>query len=90
MSCVPHVMYGLVVVVNFAIALLRICMTKSKLDVEIKLAINKNKIYMSDIVAMPRESALPLPLRPRTSGHAALAGAVSACSSDCALLAWEI
>ena len=30
MSCVPHVMYGVVAVENFAIALLRICMTKSK------------------------------------------------------------
>ena len=30
MSCVPHVMYGLVSVVNLAVALLRICMTKSK------------------------------------------------------------
>ena len=29
MSCVPHVMYGLVFVVKFAVALLRICMTKS-------------------------------------------------------------
>ena len=28
MSCVPHVMYGLVCVVNLAIALLRICMMK--------------------------------------------------------------
>ena len=30
MSCVPHVMYGVVFVDHFALALLRICMTKSK------------------------------------------------------------
>ena len=29
MSCVPHVMYAVVFVENFAVALLRICMTKS-------------------------------------------------------------
>ena len=38
MSCVPYVMYGFVFVENFALALLRICMTKSKVDVAIKFA----------------------------------------------------
>ena len=78
-------MYGLVFVENFALALLRICMTKSKLDFAIRFAIKQSTLNMSDIVAMPWGSALPLPLRPRTSGHAALSGPVSPCSSDCAL-----
>ena len=41
----------------------------------------KSTLNMCDIVAMPWGSALPLPLRPRRSGHAALSGPVLPCSS---------
>ena len=79
----------LYVVGNFAIALFCICIMKSKFKMCYELWL-KNTLNMSDSVALSRGNALPLPLRPKTSGHAALASAVSACSSDCAVLAWEV
>ena len=90
MSCVPHVMYGLLCVGSFAVALLRICMMKSKIKMCDQSCNQKNTPNMSDNVALSRGSALPLTLRPKMSGHAALSGAVLARSSDCELLAVEV
>ena len=83
-SRVPHVMYGSVCLVNFAVALLRTCMKISKskylksktclqcLDGTVKFAI--------DLLLTCRRVAAGkrpfLPLRLRKSGHAALSGAV--------------
>ena len=90
MSCVPHVMYGLLCVGCFAVALLRICMVTSKIKICYQSCDQKNTPNRSDSVALSRGSALPLPLRAKMSGHAALSGAVLARSSDCALLAVEV
>ena len=68
MCCVRHAMYGLVFVVNFAVALFRICIMKSKVEI---------CYQMCDHTKKTRGSALPLPLHLRTSGHAALSGPVS-------------
>ena len=90
MRHVAYVLYASVVVVHFAIALFCICMRKSKLKICYQNLNYKSKFSMSDNVALSWASALPIPLCPKKSGHAALAGAVSACSSDCAVLAWEV
>ena len=84
MSRVPHVMYGSVCLVNFAVAVLRTCMKISKsrypksktylecLDFAMTFAIDL-LLTCSRVAAGERTF---LPLRPRKSGHAALSGAV--------------
>ena len=74
MSCVPHVMYGLLCVGCVAAALLRICMIASKIKMCYQSCDQKTP-SISDSVALSRESALPLPLK--MSGHAALSGPAS-------------
>ena len=80
MSCVPHVMYGVVFVLTFAVALFRICIKTSKLRCCCSNCVAvllfglyvSTRVAVSGSVALSRGSALPLPLRLKMSGHAAL------------------